>query len=75
MTIDGKRVLRLNLPEGFATVLVRDFVLPARAIIGLVKRGRNVIFPHGDTPLEAGDQLIVFTMAGDAEAIKKAFTR
>lgn len=68
-------VLRVNLPESFATVLVRDFVLPARAIIGLVKRGRNVIFPHGDTPLEAGDQLIVFTMAGDAEAIKKAFTR
>ena len=68
-------VLRVNLPESFATVLVRDFVLPARAIIGLVKRGRNVIFPHGDTPLEAGDQLIIFTMARDAEAIKKAFTR
>lgn len=68
-------VLRVNLPENFATVLVRDFVLPARAIIGLVKRGRNVIFPHGDTPLEAGDQLIIFTMARDAEAIKKAFTR
>jgi trk system potassium uptake protein TrkA len=68
-------VLRLTLPDGFAETLVRDFKLPARAIIGVVKRGHNVIFPHGDTLLLAGDQLIIFTMAKDAEAIKAAFAR
>jgi trk system potassium uptake protein TrkA len=68
-------VLRLTLPEEFETTLVRDFKLPARAIIGVVKRGRNVIFPHGETGLLAGDQLIIFTMARDAEAIKTAFAR
>lgn len=68
-------VLRLTLPENFAEVLVRDFKLPARAVIGLVKRGRHVIVPHGEDSLLAGDQLIIFTMAKDAETIKSAFTR
>ena len=68
-------VLRLTLPETFTATLVRDFHLPAPAIIGVVKRGRNVIFPHGSTQLQASDQLIIFTMAKDAEAIKSAFAR
>ena len=68
-------VLRLNLSETYAATLVKDFKLPARAIIGVVKRGRGVIFPHGDTELLAGDQLIIFTMAKDAEAIKEFFAR
>jgi len=68
-------VLRLTLPEDFPETLVRDFKLPARAIIGVVKRGRNVVIPNGDTPLLALDQLIVFTMAKDAEAVKSVFAR
>ena len=68
-------VLRLTLPETFSPTLVKDFNLPARAIIGVVKRDRNVIFPHGETQLLAQDQLIIFTMAKDAEAIKKVFGR
>ena len=61
--------------ESFEETLVRDFKLPARAIIGVVKRGRNVIFPHGETALMSDDQLIIFTMAKDAEAIKAVFAR
>lgn len=68
-------ILRLTLPQTFPETLVRDFSLPAKAIIGVVKRGRNVLFPRGDTPLLAGDQLILFTMAKDAEAIKAVFSR
>ena len=64
-------VLRITLEEEFQETAIKDFSLPARAIIGIIKRGRNIIFPHGDTNLKAGDQLIVFTMAHDAEAIKK----
>jgi trk system potassium uptake protein len=41
----------------------------------VVKRGRNVLFPHGDTQLLASDQLIIFTMAKDAEAVKTVFSR
>jgi trk system potassium uptake protein TrkA len=68
-------VLRLTLPEDFSETFVRDFTFPARAIIGVVKRGRNVIFPHGDTQLLPSDQLIIFTMAKDADAIKSVFVR
>jgi trk system potassium uptake protein TrkA len=68
-------VLRLTLPEDFSATLVRNFTFPARAIIGVVKRGRNVIFPHGYTQLLPSDQLIIFTMAKDADVIKSVFVR
>jgi trk system potassium uptake protein TrkA len=68
-------VLRLNLPETFTETLVKDFQLPARAIIGVIKRGRNVIIPRGNSSLLANDQLILFTMAKDAEAIKRVFAK
>jgi trk system potassium uptake protein TrkA len=64
-------VLRLVLPETFTEIAVKDFNLPARAIIGVVNRGPGIIIPHGETRLTAGDQLIIFTMAKDAEAIRK----
>ena len=68
-------VLRLILPETFTETAVKDFELPARAIIGVVKRGPGIIIPYGETRLTAGDQLIIFTMAKDAEAIRKVLTR
>lgn len=68
-------VLRLTLSPTFPETLVRDFSLPVKAIIGVINRGRTVLFPRGDTLLLAGDQLILFTMAKDAEAIKEVFGR
>ncbi len=66
-------VLRLTLPESFQDTLVMDLKFQARAIIGVVKRGRDLIIPSGNTSLMAGDQLNIFTMAEDSEAIKALF--
>ena len=38
-------VLRITLEEEFQETAIKDFSLPARAIIGIIKRGRNIIFP------------------------------
>lgn len=66
-------VLRLILPETFQETRVMDLTFKARAIIGVVKRGRHLIIPSGNTLLRAGDLLKIFTMAEDSEAIKALF--
>lgn len=68
-------VLRLSLPESFPPTKVADLVFEVEAIIGAVQRGRRIIIPHGETMLKAGDLLNIFTMAEDAETIKKMFAK
>jgi Trk K+ transport system NAD-binding subunit len=47
--------------------------MPIRgALIGAVVRDGNAIFPHRDDVLEAGDRVIVFTQATDADRVVKA---
>ena len=66
-------VLRLTLPENFPDTKVFDLQFQAQAIIGVFKRGRRLIIPSGKTLIQAGDQLKIFTMAEDTEAIKSLF--
>lgn len=66
-------VLRLTLPEGYPDTRVIDLKFEAQAIIGVVKRGQRIIIPNGETVLQARDQLKIFTMAEDAEAVKTLF--
>ncbi|KJS02648.1 MAG: potassium transporter TrkA [Desulfobulbaceae bacterium BRH_c16a] len=66
-------VLRVTVPEGFPESRVVDLTFSAKAVIGAIQRGKQVIVPHGETTLKGGDLLHIFTMAADAEAIKKMF--
>lgn len=67
-------VLRLTLPEKFPDTRIVDIQFQAQAIIGVVRRGRRLIIPSGKTLIQAGDQLKIFTMAKDSEAIKNLFS-
>ncbi|AGF77617.1 K+ transport system, NAD-binding component [Desulfocapsa sulfexigens DSM 10523] len=67
-------VLRLTLPENFPETKVIDLKFEVQAIIGIVKRGRSLLIPTGNTVLQAGDQIKVFTMADDAEIVKMLFS-
>ena len=67
-------VLRLTLPENFQDTRVMDLTFEARAIIGVVKRGRHLIIPTGKSLLKAGDQLKIFTMAEDSKVVKELFS-
>ncbi|MCG6931505.1 MAG: Trk system potassium transporter TrkA [Desulfofustis sp.] len=66
-------VVKLTVPEDFQEQRVADLRFGARAIIGVVQRGWQIIVPHGETVIKAGDQLKIFTMASDVEAIGKMF--
>lgn len=67
-------VIRLTLPDTFPDTRVMDLRFGVQAIIGVIKRGRRLIIPNGETVLQASDQLKIFTMADDAKAVKTLFT-
>ncbi|MCF8055133.1 MAG: Trk system potassium transporter TrkA [Desulfocapsa sp.] len=66
-------VLHLTLPENFPETRVIDLKFEVQAIIGIIKRRRNLLVPNGSTVLQAGDKLNIFTMAEDAETVKTLF--
>ncbi len=68
-------VLRITVPEGYPETQVVDLTFAAKVVIGVIQRGRHIIVPHGETRILGGDILNIFTMAQDAEAIKKMFAQ
>jgi trk system potassium uptake protein TrkA len=47
--------------------------MPIRgALIGAIVRGGDAIFPHGDTVLQAGDRVIVFTESSRVPSVERA---
>ncbi len=67
------QVLRLRIAEQFPDTRVVDIPFQAQAIIGVVTRGRQLLIPHGETILKAGDELEIFTMADHSDQIKTLF--
>lgn len=66
-------VLELTVPNSFVTIQLKDFTFPVNAIIGVISRGHKVLIPNGNTFLNPGDQLKIFTMKEDSETINKLF--
>ncbi len=55
--------------EYFIDREIRDLDLPGESLITIVRRGGQVIFPHGDTVLREGDELFVIGQKEDIEAL------
>lgn len=52
---------------------IRELPLPKDAIVGAVVRGEECIIPRGDTKLEFGDRLLVFSRWDEIEKIEEIF--
>ncbi|GIX15675.1 MAG: Trk system potassium transport protein TrkA [Paracoccaceae bacterium] len=52
---------------------VRDCGFPEGAVLGAVGKGERVIIPNGNTVLEEGDVLIVFSEAADVRRVEQMF--
>ena len=48
-----------------------DDLLPGQSLITMVKRNGKLVFPHGDTILQANDVLSIIGEKGDIEKLKK----
>jgi trk system potassium uptake protein TrkA len=73
--LEGNRyeVIDVTLKDTSEYIGKRFKEMPIRgALIGAVVRDGTAIFPHRDDILEAGDRVIVFTQAADADRVVKA---
>jgi trk system potassium uptake protein len=73
--LEGTRyeVIDVTLKDTSEYIGKRFKDMPIRgALIGAVVRDGDAIFPHRDDVLEAGDRVIVFTQATDADRVVKA---
>ena len=70
---EGKaEVLELRARLGEAK-RVRDLGMPRGAVIGAVVRGEKVRIPTGESMIEDGDQVIVFTLPETLEQVERIF--
>jgi trk system potassium uptake protein len=73
--LEGNRyeVIDVTLRDTSEYIGKRFKEMPIRgALIGAVVRDGTALFPHRDDVLEAGDRVIVFTEAADADRVVKA---
>ena len=54
---------------------IKSLGLPRGAVIGSLVRGDDVIIPDGETNVEGGDHLIVFTLPENVEQVCSLFSR
>ncbi len=66
-------VLEIIVPEDFEDIKIKDLRMPAKAIVGTIKRRNRVIIPKGDTLIMKKDTLIIFTTNTNAPQIKDFF--
>lgn len=69
------KLLEIEVPESFDARQIKDLKIPRSAIIGVVRRGRNITIPKGNSFLYRDNKMIVFTKASDSEAVKEFFRR
>src|SRR6266516_3760202 len=68
-------IVEAILPDG-APVLgrpLRELNLPQESTIALVIRGREPLFPDGDTILEPGDEVVAFTRSTHEAELRELF--
>lgn len=73
--LEGNRyeVLDVTLRDTSEYIGKRFKDMPVRgALIGAVVRDGKAVFPHGEDVLQAGDRVIVFTEAADAQRVVEA---
>ena len=66
-------IVELELPAAFPPTRLRDHRWAFFAIVGTVVREREVIIPNGDTVIQPGDHLMVFTSSADEHAVQAHF--
>lgn len=54
--------------------MVKDIKLPKRAIIGGILRGEDCLIPQGDTKINKGDKLLIFTTWDQIEKVESSLS-
>ncbi len=68
-------IVEVELPPEYRRTKLRDLKMDLFAIVAAVVRGTDIIIPNGETIIQAGDHLMIFTALADEDAAKAHFTR
>jgi len=73
----GARHREFTIPPGAVVSgrRVRDLSLPPNCILVSVQRGDEVIVPHGDTTLQAGDVVEIFGLEEELDAAESCLSQ
>jgi trk system potassium uptake protein TrkA len=69
------RILELDVPPTYTPQALRDLAPPLNSIIGAIVRQSDAFVPRGDSRVEPGDRIIVFTTYAAADQVRDYFTR
>ena len=56
-----------------AGVKIRDIDFPEGAMIAAVQKGENILLPNGDTRLDEGDIVVIFSLVSDVPEVERLF--
>ena len=63
-------VIEAKAPKKFFEKTIKDIHFPAKAVVGIIKRGKRIIIPKGNTMIREDDTMIIFTKSVDIQEIK-----
>ena len=63
-------IIEAKVPKRFFDKPIKDIHFPVKAIVGIIKRGKRIIIPKGDTLVRENDTMIIFTKSIDMQEIK-----
>ena len=64
-------VIEIKAPQRFFEKTMKDIHFPVKAIVGIIKRGKKIIIPKGNTLIRPDDIMIIFTKSVDVQSLKE----
>ena len=72
---DQARFVDVSLPLDIDSRQVAEISLPREAVLVSIRRGTQLIIPHGDTTLRAGDTVTALVAPAWEAALRSVLTR
>ncbi len=64
-------ILEIQLNKNFVSKTIAEIKMPTPSVIAIIRRGSKVIIPKGQTTVQAGDILLIFTKTDDVIKVKE----
>ena len=64
-------IVSFNVCEKLFDKQIKEVHLPVKAVIAIIKRGKKILIPKGDTLLRKDDKIIVFVKSEDVKVLKE----
>ena len=68
---DQADIIEIKVPQKFFDKPIKEIKFPVRAIVGIIKRGKKIIIPKGNTLVREDDTMIIFTKSDDMQKLKE----